>query len=163
MKYQSGITLIEVLITVSVLAIVAAIGVPNFRTLIENNQVRASTNDLSAALHLARSEAIKTRTTVSLCVKAAAQNICDQTNNADWNNGWLVVRNDNVIRAWDNRSASLDINNTDGHLRFNFSSNGRVLNIVNSNFTVDSTGGKATTREISISQTGRVRVGVKDD
>lgn len=161
MKHQSGITLLEVIITVTILAIIAAIGVPNFRSFIENNQVRASTNDLSAALYLARSEAIKTRSTVSVCAKAAAQNSCDQSNNADWNNGWLVVRNNNVIRAWDNRSASLNIINANGHVRLAFSSNGRVANA--SNFTVDSTGGKATTREISISQTGRVRVEVKDD
>lgn len=46
MKHQSGITLLEVIITVTILAIIATIGVPSFRNFIENNQARAATNEM---------------------------------------------------------------------------------------------------------------------
>ena len=55
----SGFTLLEMLITVTVLAILVAIGLPSFRTMIDRNAVTATANNLLSTLLLARSEAIK--------------------------------------------------------------------------------------------------------
>lgn len=154
MKSQSGITLLEALIAIAILAIVLALGVPSFRSLIESNQVRATTNSLSSAFQLARSEAIKTRSIVSVCVKAANQNNCENNpNQADWNNGWLVVRNNNVLRTWDEAPGDVNIVNDDNILIFQFRSNGTGSN--NSTFTINAGN---TNRTLQLSRAGRVSI-----
>ena len=56
---QRGLTLVELMIGLTVVAIVAAVGVPNFRNFVADQNRVIATNDLLSALHLARSEALK--------------------------------------------------------------------------------------------------------
>ena len=56
---QDGITLIELMVTIAVIAILATIAVPSFQEIIKRNQVAAQTNELIALIHLARNEAIR--------------------------------------------------------------------------------------------------------
>jgi type IV fimbrial biogenesis protein FimT len=65
-KKTGGFTLIELLITLAVLAIVLAFAVPSFTNLIENSRVTTQTNNLLAAVNLARSEAVKRGVEVSI-------------------------------------------------------------------------------------------------
>lgn len=76
-----GFTLIEMMVVLAVAAILLGIGVPSFRSLIENQRMTAVTNDFFAAINLARSEAIKRGTRVDL-VPAGAD--------GDWSEGWIV-------------------------------------------------------------------------
>ena len=97
---QSGVTLIELMVSIAVLAIILFIGVPSFQSTLESSRARAITNDLAGALQLARSEALKRRVNVSVCISNQDQDGCDST--GDWNDGWLIVTEDgNVIRIWD--------------------------------------------------------------
>lgn len=96
MNNDNGFTLVELLITVSILAILATVGVPSFQAIIQNSRATALTNDLVSALNLARSEATKRGIAVSVCA----------TNN-NWLNGWRVEPGNNcnanindVIRVW---------------------------------------------------------------
>lgn len=57
--HSQGFTLIELLFVVAIIAITLAIGLPNFKSIIDNNRLTASANDMVAALQLARSESIK--------------------------------------------------------------------------------------------------------
>lgn len=72
-----GFTLIELLVTLAVLAIVLAIAIPGFQGMVNRNQVAATTNNLVSALALARSEAVKRATRVTVA-------------SADWTAGWQV-------------------------------------------------------------------------
>ena len=63
---QSGFTLVELMFTITVLAVLLGIGVPNFRDFIRNSRMTAAANDLLADLNLARSEAVKRRVAVTL-------------------------------------------------------------------------------------------------
>jgi type IV fimbrial biogenesis protein FimT len=54
-----GFTLLELMVTIAVVAIMATIAVPSFRDLIQNNRVTTQTNELVTALNFARTEAVK--------------------------------------------------------------------------------------------------------
>ncbi len=86
MRHARGFTLIELIMTMVVLAIAAAIAIPNFTTQIRNNQSRALGEEFATALNFARSEAIKRGQFVSICASDNAQTGCA----SDWTNGWLV-------------------------------------------------------------------------
>ncbi|MGZ8157570.1 MAG: GspH/FimT family pseudopilin [Methylobacter sp.] len=73
-----GFTLIELLIVISIIGITLAIAAPSFQSLIASNRLTASANDLSSALQLAKSEAIKRNRLVIV------------SKNGSWANGWVV-------------------------------------------------------------------------
>lgn len=55
----AGFTLIEMMIVVSVIGILAAIGLPSYQTLIQNAQIRTAAESIQAGLQKARVEAVK--------------------------------------------------------------------------------------------------------
>lgn len=57
--FSAGITLVELLVTIAVLAIAATIAVPSLTDLIRSNRVTSQTNEFVAMLHLARNDAIR--------------------------------------------------------------------------------------------------------
>ncbi len=57
-KHQQGVTLIEMLIAMALLAITLAVGVPNFRAQIEKRQLIGLAEQISAHITLTRSQAI---------------------------------------------------------------------------------------------------------
>ena len=68
MKMGRGFTLLELMVAIAVLAILATVGVPSFRELIQNNRVVTQTNELVSALNFARTEAIKRGRSVEVVV-----------------------------------------------------------------------------------------------
>lgn len=86
---QNGFTLLELMFTVAIAAVVIGIGVPNMRDLIRNSRIAAETNDLVIGFHAGRSEAVKRRSTVTLCASsdAAAE---APTCGASFYDGWVV-------------------------------------------------------------------------
>ncbi|WP_410805028.1 GspH/FimT family pseudopilin [Marinobacter sp. KMM 10035] len=65
-KFRNGFTLIELLVLVAVLSITAAIAIPSFSRLIESNQLTTTNNDLVGALNMARAEAVRSGTPMTL-------------------------------------------------------------------------------------------------
>lgn len=63
---QSGFTGIELMIAISIVAILAALALPSFKTAIENGQIRAATDVFHEGMQLARATAIQRNTRVCL-------------------------------------------------------------------------------------------------
>jgi len=72
-----GFTLIELMVTIAVAAILVAIAVPGFRNLTVSNALTTAANDIVGAMNLARMEAIKLNATSQFCGSTASSNGSD--------------------------------------------------------------------------------------
>ncbi len=88
-RKNSGFTLIEMIVTVAIVAIFASIAVPSFSQLIKSNRVSTTTNEFISALVLARSEALKRSRDVTVCT-SSDQESCSATQ-TDFSKGWVVL------------------------------------------------------------------------
>jgi type IV fimbrial biogenesis protein FimT len=88
MDKEPGFTLVELLITIVVLTILLAAGVPSFQAFIKNNRVTGQTNDLVSAIQLARSEALKRGTNAVVCASDDQATCTDDKDT--WADGWIV-------------------------------------------------------------------------
>jgi type IV fimbrial biogenesis protein FimT len=95
-KHQTGFTLIELVVTLAVLAIVVALGVSGLQYFTESNRAAAQNNLIIGTLTSARSEAIKRGARVVVCTSGnptAATPSCLAT--SPWQNGWIVFVDNN--------------------------------------------------------------------
>ncbi len=91
---QNGFTLIELLVALAVAAILLGIGIPSFSGAIKNGRVSSDYSQITQALYLARSEAVKSHSAVTVCPKASLNaNQCGKSSD-DWQHGWLVFIDD---------------------------------------------------------------------
>ena len=96
-----GFTLIELITTITIAGILAALGVPNLQRTIQDNKMSSLYNELLGDLSFTRSTAITQGSTATFCKRNAAGNDCAAVS-ASWANGWLVFRdknNDGVVDA----------------------------------------------------------------
>jgi len=102
---QSGFTLYELMITLTVVAIVLSFGIPNLREFTLNGRMTSTANDLHAAFQMARSEAAHAKANVTICASAdpmGAAN-CGGT----WDQGYVVFIDDNADQVRDAGEAIL--------------------------------------------------------
>lgn len=55
----SGVTLLELLVAIAIIAILLVVAVPSFNETIRSNQVSSQTNELVSLIHLGRNEAVR--------------------------------------------------------------------------------------------------------
>lgn len=84
---QSAYTVIELLATVTVIALLSGIAAPGLRALVQSNRAVSQANALTAAFYLARSEAITRGLPVSVCT---SDDEASCSGSDDWSSGWIV-------------------------------------------------------------------------
>lgn len=87
---NAGFTLVELMVTVAVVAILAALAFPSFQGSLRSNRVATASNDLLTSFTLARSEAIRNTRGAGVCASSTGTG-CGN----DWNTGWLVWADSN--------------------------------------------------------------------
>ena len=87
MKSPSGFTLIELMLTLTVAAVLMMIAAPSFREFLQNSRMSAQVNLFISDLNIARSEAVKRRARVTMC-KSSTLTSC--TTSGGWEQGWIV-------------------------------------------------------------------------
>ena len=90
MKRQSGFTLIELLVVVTISAILLGIAIPSFRDFVATQRVKNAAFEFAASMLLARSEAIKRNTAVTVTQGAGG-----------WGSGWTVAAGGTTLATKD--------------------------------------------------------------
>lgn len=166
---QRGFTLAELLVVLTVLGILLGIGIPSFRSLLEQNRATSAANQLQASLQFARSTAIAQGRPVTICVANFATNpVSCNANSNNWHEGW-IVRLDNhptltpeerVLREQRPLNPSIAIiTHPTGVRQWVYSSTGNLLPgqaLENFSITVSSNPGAARTICMSLSGSSRV-------
>ena len=112
-----GMTVLELLLVLGIVAILALIAVPGLGRFVADLRMTTAVNAFVHAVHLARQEAHKRGTTATLC-KSAGELQCDA--HADWSDGWLVFINQDQ-----DDPPHVDANETVLHVNSGFT-NGRI-------------------------------------
>lgn len=100
---QAGVTLIELLIVVTLAAILMGIGVPSYRYVTTSNRMSTEVNSLLGDLQYARSEAAREGQYVTVCAaQSTSTPTCAASTATNWQNGWIIfadVNNDGTIES----------------------------------------------------------------
>ncbi|WP_261843464.1 GspH/FimT family pseudopilin [Aliamphritea ceti] len=81
----NGFTLVELIVTLAVGAILLTIVIPSFTVLFQNSQILTQRQSLQTTIAFSRDEAVRRSTPVSVC-GSSNQTVCD----GSWQNGWIV-------------------------------------------------------------------------
>jgi len=90
-RSQSGFTLYELLTTLLIVGVVLSLGVPNMRSFRQNSRMTAVANDLHSSFHLARSEASRAKTNITICASADSM-AANLTCGGEFEAGWVVFQ-----------------------------------------------------------------------
>jgi type IV fimbrial biogenesis protein FimT len=109
MKRSGGFTIIEMLVTMAVLAIIAAFAAPSYNNLMRSIRIDGDLSSIRSTLTYARSEAVNAQDFVGVC---SSNNATACTGEDDWSVGWIVfvdvnddqnyiAADDALLRVWE--------------------------------------------------------------
>lgn len=156
-----GFTLIELMVTLSVAAILSTIAIPSYQTFVINGRMVSQANDLITALNMARSEAVKRGANVTICASSDSA-----TCTVGWQAGWIVsdaagtpLRVQQALGGSSVLTGGADVAST-----ITFNSNGRTTipaaaTVASTTFTLcPPSPAPVQGRAIQVERTGRTRV-----
>jgi type IV fimbrial biogenesis protein FimT len=161
----SGFTLIELITTLVIAAILMTLAAPSFSNFVKNNRLTTQANELLADLAFARSEGVKQGANITVC-KSTDGLTCDA--GAAWNDGWIVITAaGQVLRAHEALSGQNTMVGTANSApgltdRIVYDRTGRANNLlVAEEFRLcDYTHGPTQGRWIQVAVTGRARIAI---
>lgn len=160
-----GFTLIEMIVTMAVAAILLTVAVPSFKYVTNNNRMSAENNGLLGDLQFARAEAIKEGRTVTVCVSADGATCANST---AWQSGWIVFSDPTNVGVVDAGETILRVQHTfsssDSYAASNnvsaitFNRDGYAIGIANGTLITlhDSSNTSAWTRCLSVNLSGQL-------
>lgn len=84
---QRGFTLIELVVTATIVAVLSAAAMPYLGELVRGQRIKTAISDINASVIYARSEAIKRNQNVAICASTDGAECAGATN---WATGWIV-------------------------------------------------------------------------
>ncbi len=136
-----GFTLIELMMAIVIIAILTTLAGPSLVDLINDQRAKSAATDLFVAMNVARSEAVKRNTTVTLSPKSG-----------DWTNGWVVANPAGGANLLDHNATSVPISG--GPVQVRYTGSGRLVGADGvPSFTIGASG--STQRCLSVDLSGR--------
>ena len=111
-RASAGVTLMELIIVVAVVAVVMLVAVPNMRSFVLDSRMSTVANDLSASIRLARSKAV-----------AVNRDVIFQPKSDNWKDGWRSFVDQNANGNFDS-GTDLEIEDYTGKGEFAASGTG---------------------------------------
>lgn len=108
MHTHAGFTLVEVLTTLAIVAVLLAVGLPGFADVLARQQVRTAMHLISTDLAMARNSAIMRRSPVVACPRTETLRC---RSDADWSRGWIVFADPDGNRQPDSDGDLLRVSN----------------------------------------------------
>ncbi|MGY2463698.1 GspH/FimT family pseudopilin [Vreelandella sulfidaeris] len=87
---RNGFTLLELLISLLLVGIIAAWGLPNFQALGERIAQTSEVNRFQSAFSLARNTAISQRSQITICPASEGRTACD----SEWSGELMIIKGD---------------------------------------------------------------------
>lgn len=120
MRKQQGFTIVELMVVVTLAAVLMTLAVPSFREVGLSGQLRSASNDLIVSTRLARSEAIKQNAVVRLCVSSNGTTC----GSGGWQQGWIIVRSGTVLQRHASSPAGIRLAEKNGRTSLDFQPTG---------------------------------------
>lgn len=99
---SAGYTMTELVIVMSIVAILAAIGVPSFKYVTASNRIASEINGLLGDMQFARSQAVKQGQSVTVCASSSPYTQCTGgVAGSAWQHGWIVFLDANINKSVD--------------------------------------------------------------
>jgi len=167
----AGFTLLELLITMSIAAILLTIAIPSFRYITNSNRIAGEVNGLLGDLQFARAEAVKEGRTVTVCISSDGQTC---TGSTAWQDGWIVfsdptdvgVRDpgETILRMQSPFSSTDTFNASQGVSVITFNREGYAVGIANGTLIAlhDITNTTSWTRCLSVNLSGEMATEIYD-
>ncbi len=177
MKHQHGFTILELMMTVAVGAILVTVGVPSFVNTIRASEMTSATNTMVGALYAGRSEAVKRRARVTVCRATGSAGVdpaCDGAGDSiavfvntandlsiDTGSGDVVIQN----LKW--LPDNIDVTSSDMPNGFSFNASGFTRAVgggtVSGDLLFCGPAGNYGARVLTVAPTGRPMVRNRDD
>jgi type IV fimbrial biogenesis protein FimT len=119
--HQQGFTLVELVVTVALVAVLATLAFPSYSAFVQQWRRDSATRELTSSLQLARSEAVRSSRPIVVCPSSDGETCANAT---EWRDGWLVFVDDGGGTQEDANNRALDENE-------------RVLKVVDSRSGID--------------------------
>lgn len=109
-KNQQGFTLVELMVTVSIVGILAFLAAPSFSSFVTKGRADSVTQQLFSDLNAARMESIKRNRRVLVCPSANTTTVTTCAAGSSWNNGWILCIDGNIDGVCDSITSLTDPN-----------------------------------------------------
>jgi len=138
-RTQNGFSLYELMITLLIVGVILSLGIPNMRAYSQNSRMTSAANDFHATFHLARSEASRAKTNITICASADSLT-CGV--GATWDQGYIVFvdtdgniatggADESILRAQPAMPEGIFVAAADDSNYFSFAGTGLGRGIVN--------------------------------
>lgn len=144
-----GFTLVELMVTIAIAAILATLAVPAFNQAMLGSKLNSMSNSFVASAQLARSEAIKRNGQVTLCASSNGTSC-----GGGWKDGWVVLAGGVPIHSQGPLASNFELSGNVTSINFQPSG----MNATCTALALKNTQYTSQERYLTITATGRPRV-----